>query len=62
MTYRIICLQNAGFSSWDEPHTRQDIIDKFMDYASNEWDNMPPKKWFTMANIAEVWQVKFDKI
>lgn len=62
MKYRIICLQKAGFSSWDEPHTRQQIIDKFMDYASNEFEEMPPKKWFTMRNIADMWEVEFERI
>ena len=62
MKYKIICLQGAGFSSWDKPHTIKDIKDKFMDYASNEFDEMPPKKWFTLNNIAEVWGVEFERV
>jgi len=30
-----------------------------MDYASMDYEEMPPKKWFTLKNIAEVWQVEF---
>lgn len=61
MKYTIVCLQKAPLSSWSEYYTRDEIIEKFMDYASNEFDEMPPKKWFTLKNIADVWEVYFEK-
>jgi hypothetical protein len=62
MKYKIICLQNAGFSSWDEPRTRGEIIETFMSYAYIDFDEVPPKRWFTLKNIADVWQVEFEKV
>ena len=61
MKYTIICNENAPLSSWDEYYTRQELAEKFRDYALNEWDEVPPKKAFTMAFIAEVWNVTFEK-
>ena len=62
MNYYIKCLQNAPLSSWDEPYTKDEIVEKFMDYARNEWEEVPPKKWFSLANISEMWEVEFVKV
>lgn len=62
MLYTIVCLQNAPLISWEEPFTRQEIIAKFMEYARNDFTQMPPKKWFTLKNIADMWEVRFDRI
>jgi len=60
MKYHIICHQNAPLSSWDEPYTRKEIIEKFYGYALNEWDNVT-KKSFTLGFISEMWDVDFRK-
>lgn len=34
--YRIVCLQGAGFSSWDDPYSLEDIREKFWGYAQDD--------------------------
>jgi hypothetical protein len=60
--YKIICNEGYGFSSWGEPHTRDELQEKFRDYAVMEWDEIPPKKAFTMSFIAEMWNVTFERV
>lgn len=62
MKYRIICLENAPLSSWDEPHTKQELIDKFYSYAEMEWEEEPDKDIFTLDFIQELWNVRFEEI
>jgi len=62
MKYTIQCNEGWPLASWDELYTRQEIIEKFMSYASVEWDKMPPKKWFTLGNISEVWNITLKRV
>lgn len=34
--YKIVCLQGAGFSSWDDPYTLDEIRVKFWEYAQDD--------------------------
>lgn len=71
--YRIECLQGAPFSSWDDPHTLQEIKEKFWDYASNEdmfdevdkyYDGITPliPDWFNLDLIQDIWEVEIVKM
>ena len=62
MKYYIRCLQNAPLASWDIPYTKDEIVDKFMSYAANEWEELPPEKAFTLQFIEDMWEVKFEKV
>lgn len=62
MKYLIICNEGWGLSSWDEPYTRDELAEKFRDYALNEWDEVPPKRAFTMQFISEMWNVSFERV
>ena len=59
--YKILCREGYALSSWEEYYTRQELAEKFRDYAIMEWDEVPPKKAFTMAFISEMWNVIFEK-
>ena len=61
MKYYILCNEGWPLSSWSKPYTRQEIQDKFYDYATMEWDEYPQKRYFTMAYISELWNVTFEK-
>lgn len=62
MKYWIECLIGAPLDSWtDRAYTPQEITDKFYSYAEMEWDELPPKKAFTLEFIAEMWQVRFER-
>ena len=61
MKYTILCNEGWGLSSWEDYYTREELAEKFRDYALNEWDKVPPKRAFTMAFISEMWNVTFEK-
>lgn len=60
--YKIVCLQRAPLDSWSELYTKKQLIDKFYEYASLEWDSLPNKKWFTLKLIQEIWEVRLEKV
>jgi len=62
MQYKIICLENAPLSSWDELYTENELQLKFRDYALNEWDEIPELNKFTLNFISDMWNVKLEKV
>ena len=62
MKYIIQCNEGWDLASWNEPRTKQEVIETFIDYAENEWEEVPPKKWFTFDNIQEMWNVSIIKV
>ena len=62
MRYKIMCLENAPLSSWNELYTEKELQLKFRDYALNEWNEVPELEKFTLDFIADMWNIRFEKI
>lgn len=60
--YRIHCNEGSPLSSWDEPRTKEEVIDTFYEYAQNEWDEAQPREDFTFDFIQEMWNVTIVEI
>jgi hypothetical protein len=60
--YRIICLQNAPLYSWGGFYSERQLRDKFSEYSLLEWDYYPGKNWFTLKNIEDYWDVRFERV
>lgn len=58
-TYTIDDLQGGGFCSWsyDQPATRQQIIEHFNQFRQDEGLEFP-KKCLTLRFISAVWEVR----
>jgi len=61
-TYTIDDLQGGGFCSWsyDQPATRQQIIEHFNCFRMTEGFDFP-KKMLNLRFISQVWEVQFNK-
>lgn len=62
--YTIECLEQAPLSSWSEPHTLTDILDRYydqyLDQADDEYDLLTREE-FTPELFQDMWNCRLVK-
>lgn len=62
--YTIHCLQGAPLSSWDEPCTEQEILDRYyeqyLDFEDAEY--VIPRSEFTRELFEQTWECVLEEV